>query len=87
MNPQSVKCLMHSQQLPRVSCGAWASIKGCFAPVLVVKGRLHKAFGPISVRQLCYMCMPMRTNKAETAVQGCHYVGYGCAYARPCVGV
>ena len=72
MNPQSVKCLTHSQQLPHVSCGAGALIKGCFAPVLVVKGGLHKAFGPISARQPCYMCMPMRPNKAETAVQGCH---------------
>ena len=97
MNPQSVKCLTHSQQLPHVSCGAGALIKGCFAPVLVVKGRLHKALGPISARQLCYMCMPMRPNKAETAVHGCHYLGqepigllpgwYGCAYARPWVGV
>ena len=50
-------------------------IKGCFAPVLVVKGRLHKALGPISARQLCYMCIPMRPNKAETAVHGCHYLG------------
>ena len=43
------------------------------------------------------MCMPMRPNKAETAVHGCHYLGqgpigllpgwYGCAYARPWVGV
>ena len=72
MNPQSVKCLTHSQQLPHVSCGAGALIKGCFAPVLVVKGRLHKALGPISARQPCYMCMPMRPNKAETAVHGCH---------------
>ena len=48
MNPQSVKCLTHSQQLPHVSCGAGALIKGCFAPVLVVKGRLHKSLGPIS---------------------------------------
>ena len=47
MNPQSVKCLMHSQQLPHVSRGAGALIKGCFAPVLVVKGRLHKAL-PVS---------------------------------------
>ena len=92
MNPQSVKCLTHSQQLPHVSL-----IKGCYAPVLVVKGRLHKALGPISARQLCYMCMPMRPNKAGTAVHGCHYLGqkpigllpgwYGCAYARPLVGV
>ena len=73
MNSQSVKCLMHSQQLPHVSCGAGALIKpGCFAPVLVVKGRLHKALGPISARQPCYMCMPMRPNKAETAAYGCH---------------
>ena len=74
-DPQSVKCLTHSQQLPHVSCGAGASIKGCFVPVLVVKGRLHKALGPISARQLCYMCMPMRPNKAQTAVHGCHYLG------------
>ena len=76
---------------------SWALIKGCFAPVLVVKGRLHKALGPISARQLCYMCMPMRPEKAETAVHGCYYLGqepiglfpgwYGCAYARPWVGV
>ena len=80
-----------------MSWGARALIKGCFAPVLVVKGRLHKALGPISALQLCYMCMPMRPNKAETAVHGCHYLGqepigllpgwYGCAYARPWVGV
>ena len=52
-------------------------IKGCFAPALLVKGRLHKALGPISARQLCYMCMPMRPNKAETetAVHGCHSLG------------
>ena len=97
MNPHSVKCLTHTQQLPHVSCGAGALIKGCFAPVLVVKGRLHKVLGPISVRQLCYMCMPMRPNKAETAVHGCHYLGqepigllpgwYRCAYARPLVNV
>ena len=69
---------LHSQQLPHVSCGrcgAGALIKRCFAPVLVVKGRLHKALGPISARQLCYMCMPMRPKKAETAVHGCHYLG------------
>ena len=65
MNAQSVKFLTHSQQLSHVSCGAGALIKGCFAPVLVVKGRL----GPISARQLFYMCMPMRPNKAETTVR------------------
>ena len=70
MNPQSVECLTHSQQLPHVPL-----IKGCFAPVLVAKGRLHKALGPISARQLCYMCMPMRPNKAEKALHGCHYLG------------
>ena len=77
MSPQSVKCLMHSQQLPHVSCGAGALIKGCLSPVLVVKGRLHKALSPISARQLYYMCMPMRPNKAETetAVHGCHDLG------------
>ena len=68
MNPQSVKCLTHSQQLPHVSCGAGALIKGCFARVLV-KGRLHKALGPISACQLCY------ADEAETAVHGCHYLG------------
>ena len=77
MNPQSVKCLTHSQELPHVSCGAGALIQGCFAPVLVVKGGLRKALGPISARLLCYMCMPMRPKKAETetAVHGCHYLG------------
>ena len=75
MNPQSVKCLTHSQQLPHVSCGAGALIKGCFAPVLLVKGRLHKALGPISACLLCYMCMPMRPKKTEIAVQDCHYRG------------
>ena len=92
MNPQSVKCLMHSQQLPHVSCGrcgAGALIKRCFAPVLVVKGRLHKALGPISARQLCYMCMPMRPKKAETAVHGCHYLGQepmGSCLGGSCLG-
>ena len=82
MNPQSVKCLTHSQQLPHVLCGAGALIKGYFAPVLVVKGRLHKALGPISARQLCYMCMPIRPNKAETAVYGCQVLpGSGAHWA------
>ena len=57
-----------SQQLPHVSCGAGALIKGCFAPVLVVKGRLDKVLGPISACQLCYMCMPMRPKAEETVV-------------------
>ena len=74
MNPQSVKCLTHSQQLPHVSCGVGAFIKGCFAPVLVVKGRLQR-LSPSYARQLCYMCMPMRPNKAEAAVHGCQYLG------------
>ena len=76
MNPQSVKRLAHSQQLPHVSCGAGALIKGCSAPVLVVKGRLRKALGSISAHQLCYRCMPMRPNMAETAVHDCHYLGH-----------
>ena len=67
MNPQSVR------QLARVSCGAGALIKMCFAPIVVVKGRLHKALGPISARQL--YAMPMRPNKAETAAHGCYYLG------------
>ena len=67
MNPQSVKCLTHSQQLPRV-VWSWGFNKGCFTPLLVIKGRLHKALGPISARQL-------RPYKAETAVHGCHYLG------------
>ena len=68
MNPQSIKCLTHSQQLPHVSCGVGALIKGCIAPVLGEKGRQHKALGPISAHQLCYMCMPMRPNKADETV-------------------
>ena len=47
-------------------------IKGCFAPVLLVKGRLHKALGPFL--SISY-AMPMRPNKAETAVHGCHNLG------------
>ena len=68
-------CQVPYAQPTAVSCGAGTLIKGCFAPVLVVKGRLHKALGSISARQLCYMCMPMRLNKAETAVHGCCYLG------------
>ena len=41
-----------------VLCGAGALLKGCFAPVLVVKSRLHEALGPISARQL--YATPMR---------------------------
>ena len=70
-NPQSVKCLMHSQQLPHVLCGAGALIMGCFAPVLAVKGRLHRALDRISI---CRLCHADETYKAETAVQGCHYL-------------
>ena len=87
MNPQSVKkCLMHSQQLPQVSCGAGALIMGCFAPVLVAKGRLHKALGPISAHQLRYICMPMRPNQTETAVHGCHYLPGSGAHWTPDLG-
>ena len=70
-NPQSVKCLMHSQQLSHVLSEAGALIKGCFAPVLAVEGRLHRALSPISARQLCHAD---ETYKAETAVHGCHYL-------------
>ena len=69
MNPQSVKCLTHSQQL---SCGAGALIKGWFAPVLAVKAdyiRLLVLFLPVSY------AMPMRRNEVETAAHGCHYLG------------
>ena len=41
------ECITHSQQLPHVSCGA-----GALLPVLVVKGRLHKAPGPNSACRL-----------------------------------
>ena len=72
MKLQSAKCLTHSQQLPHVSCGAGALIKGCFAPVLVARAdyiRLLVLFLSVSY------AMPMRPNKAETAVHGCHYLG------------
>ena len=77
MNPQYVKCLTHNQQLPHVSCGPGALIKGCFAPVLVVKGRLHKAPSWSYFCLLAMLCYAMlvRPNKAETAVHGCHYLG------------
>ena len=52
-------------------CGAGALIMGCFAPVLAVKGRLHRALNPISARRLCHAD---ETYKAETAVRGCHYL-------------
>ena len=77
-------------------CGAGALIRGCFAPVLVVKGRLHvhKAYFCPSAMLHVYA---YEAYKAETAVHGCHYLGqepiellpewYGCPYARPWVGV
>ena len=73
-NPQSVKCLTHSQQLPRVLCGAGAFIKWCFALVLAVKLRadyieLLVLFLPVGCAVL------IRPNKAETAVHACHYLG------------
>ena len=50
-------------------------------------GRLHLAFSPIYAQRLYHV---MRTNKAETAVHGCHCPG-GMALrkvlARPSVGV
>ena len=51
--------------------GAGALIKGCFALVLPVKNRLHRALSPISTRQLCHAD---ETHEAETAVHGCHYL-------------
>ena len=42
------------------------------APVLAVKGRLHRALCPISARQLCHTG---EANKAETAVHGYHCPG------------
>ena len=71
---EPIVCQVPYAQPTAVLCGAGALIKGCFAPVFVVKGRLHKALGPISSRQLSYLCMPMRPNKAETAVHGCRYL-------------
>ena len=53
-------------------CGAGALIKGCFTPVLAVKGRLHRALSPICAFGYA---MPLRPNKAQTAVHGCHYLG------------
>ena len=44
-NPLSAKCLMHSQQLPHVLCGAG---------VLAVKDRLHRALSLFSARWLCH---------------------------------
>ena len=99
MNPQSVQVPYTQPTAPTCVVWSWGFNKGvlCTCHQLVVKGRLHKALGPISARQLWYMYMPMRPNKAETAVHGCHYLGqepigplpiwYGCAYARPWVGV
>ena len=60
---------------------SWALIKGCFAPVLVVKGRLHKALGPIAARQLCYMCMPMRPEKAGNSCPWLLLPGSGAHWA------
>ena len=54
MNPQSAKCPHTANSSHMCACGAGALIKGCFAPILVVKGRLHKALGPISACRLCY---------------------------------
>ena len=71
-NPKSVKSLTHSQQLPHVLCGARALIKGCFAPVLAVKGRLHGLL--VQFLSVGYAVL-MRPNKAETAVHGCHCPG------------
>ena len=84
---------------PTLPCTFWPVPKGVLCTCLGSKGQTTKDLGPISARQLhvCNMCMPMRPNKAETAVHGCHYLGqeptgllpgwYGCAYARPWLGV
>ena len=62
-------------QPPAPTCVVWSwRFKGGFAPASAVKGRLHRAFSPISARRLCY-AMLMRPNKAETAVHGCHCPG------------
>ena len=45
--------LLYTANSSHVSRGAGTLIKGCFAAVVVIKGRLHKALGPISARQLC----------------------------------
>ena len=43
-------------------------MKGCFAPILEIKGRLHRA-------SMYFYAVLMRPNKAETAVHACHYLG------------
>ena len=68
-------CQVPYAQPAAPTCVVWSWGFNKEAPVLVVKGRLNKALGPISARQLWYMCMPMRPNKAETAVHSCHYLG------------
>ena len=55
-------------------------------PASAVKGRLHRAFSPISARRLCH------ADEAETAVHGCLCQGDMAvrmrkALARPWVGV
>ena len=68
VNPQSVKFLTHSQQLPHVSCGAGALLKGCFAPVLAVKGRLHKIlFLPVSYATCVYLWGLIRQKQLSMA--------------------
>ena len=64
--------------------GAGALIKGCFAPVLAVKGRLHRALSPISARRLCHAD---ETYKAETAVHGCHYLLVDMVVRMPDLGL
>ena len=78
-NPQSVKSLTHSQQLPHVLCGAGVFIKGCFELVLAVKLRadyigLLVLFLPVG----CAVLMSSRPNLRqilETVVHACHYLG------------
>ena len=88
MNPQSVKCLTHSQQLPHVSCGAGALIKGCFASVLVGKGRLYKALGLfLPVSYATCVCLWGLIGQKQLFMAATTWVlpgWYGCALAIWC---
>ena len=75
MNPQSVQVPYTQPTAPTCVVWSWGFNKEVLCTCHGSKGRLHKALGPISARQLCYMCMSMGPSKAETAVHGCHYLG------------
>ena len=65
--------LLCDSQPPAPTCVVWCwRLKGSFAPASAVMGRLHLAFSPIYAQRLYHV---MRTNKAETAVHGCHCPG------------